>query len=214
VPSAAADPDTPSDPGNATDAATPSDSGNATDAASSTEPVVPIHPAAPATPADLVASDGRWGCKNVTVLEAGQRRVLRLELRGDAHGGPFTLAAEGWVAELTAGLVLPRGLGGLARGAGLVAGRVPGEWRAGLVQLVREEPALAERLDLGAVFPVVAGRREPGLEVWLEGMELDPERAEPFLVLLREPPASGRGCLLLLDADGGVLGGHTLRVAG
>jgi hypothetical protein len=161
----------------------------------------------PADPADLVAGDGRWGCKSVTVLEAGRGRVLRLELRGDERGGPFTLAAEGWVAELTAGLVLPRGL---ARGAG----RVPEGWRAGLVQLVREEPTLAERLDLGAVLPVAAGRRDPGLEPWLEGMELDPDRAEPFLVLLREPPASGRGCLLLLDAGGGVLGGHTLRVTG
>ena len=44
-------------------------------------------------------------------------------------------------------------------------------------------------------------------------MELDPERAEPFLVRCGEPPASGRGCLLLLDAGGGVLGGHTLQVA-
>ncbi|HEX2326273.1 MAG TPA: hypothetical protein VHQ00_12820 [Chloroflexota bacterium] len=164
-------------------------------------------------PADLVAGDGRWGCKSVTVLEAGRGRALRLELRGDVRGGPFALAAEGWVAELTAGLVLPRRLGGLARRAGLVAGRVPEGWRAGLVQLVRAEPALAERLDLGAVFAVAAGRRDPGLEVWLEGMELDPDRAEPLLVLLREPPASGRGCLLLLEAGGGVLGGHTLQVA-
>jgi hypothetical protein len=147
------------------------------------------------------------------VLEAGRGRVLRLELRGDASGGPFALAAEGWVAELTGGLVLPRGLAGLARGAGLGAGRVPEGWRAGLVQMVREEPALAERLDLGAVVPVAGGRRDPGLEMWLEGMELDPDRAEPFLVLLREPPAAGRGCLLLLDSGGGVVGGHTLQVA-
>ena len=189
VPSVAGDP---GDPNDASDPATPAD---------------------PADPADLVANDGRWGCKNVTVLEAGRGRVLRLELRGDVSGGPFALAAEGWVAELTAGLVLPRGLAGLARGAGLGAGRVPEGWRAGLVQLVREEPALAERLDLGAVVPVAGGRRDPGLEVWLEGMELDPDRAEPFLVLLREPPAAGRGCLLLLDSGGGVVGGHTLQVA-
>ncbi|HEX5880977.1 MAG TPA: hypothetical protein VF468_22070 [Actinomycetota bacterium] len=173
----------------------------------------PTDPPRPTDPADLVAADGRWGCKSVTVLEAGRGRVLRLELRGDESGGPFALAAEGWVAELTGGLVLPRGLAGLARGAGLGAGRVPEGWRAGLVQLVREEPALAERLDLGAVVPVAGGRRDPGLEVWLEGMELDPDRAEPFLVLLREPPAAGRGCLLLLDSGGGVVGGHTLQVA-
>jgi hypothetical protein len=187
------------------------------DPATSTDPGPadrdPATSGAATDPADLVAGDGRWGCKSVTVLEAGRGRVLRLELRGDVSGGPFALAAERWVAELTTGLVLPRRLGGLARGAGLVAGRVPEGWRAGLVQLVREEPALAERLDLGAVFPVVAGRRDPGLELWLEGMELDPDRAEPFLVLLREPPPTGRGCLLLLDAGGGVLGGHTLQVA-
>jgi hypothetical protein len=81
------------------------------------------------------------------------------------------------------------------------------------VSLVREEPGLADRLDLGAVFAVPAADRGGGLELWLEGIELDPERADPFLLLLREPPPSGRGCLLLLDADGGVLGGHTLQVA-
>jgi hypothetical protein len=43
-------------------------------------------------------------------------------------------------------------------------------------------------------------------------MELAPERGEPMLLLLREPPPSGRGSLLLLDVDGGVLGGHTLVV--
>jgi hypothetical protein len=164
-------------------------------------------------PADLVAGDGRWGCKNLTVLEAGRGRVLRLELVGAAGRGPFVLAAEGWVAELTGGLVLPRWLGGLAREAGLVAGRVAEPWRPELVSLVREEPGLADRLDLGAVFAVPAADRGGGLELWLEGIELDPVRADPFLLLLREPPPSGRGCLLLLDADGGVLGGHTLQVA-
>jgi hypothetical protein len=44
-------------------------------------------------------------------------------------------------------------------------------------------------------------------------MKLAPDRPEPFLLLLREPPPSGRGSLLLLDADGGVLGGHTFRAA-
>jgi len=48
--------------------------------------------------------------------------------------------------------------------------------------------------------------------VWLEGMELAVDEAEPLLMLLREPPPSGRGSLLLLDADGGVVGGHTFRV--
>jgi hypothetical protein len=166
-----------------------------------------------ADPADLVAGDGRWGCKNLTVLEAGRGRVLRLELVGAAGRGPFGVAAEGWVAGLTGGLVLPRWLGGLARESGLVAGRVAEPWRPELVSLVREEPALAERLDLGAVFAVPAADQGGGLELWLEGIELDPERSDPFLLLLREPPASGRGCLLLLDADGGVLGGHTLQVA-
>jgi hypothetical protein len=162
-------------------------------------------------PADLVAGDGRWGCKSVTVVGPGRERVLRLELLGGG-GGPFALAVEGWVAELTAGLVLPGRLGRLAREAGLVAGRVGEPWRPELVRLVRQEPALAGRLDLGAVYTVGAGRRGPGLEVWLQGMELAADRADPFLLLLREPPAAGRGCLLLLDAGGGVLGGHTLLV--
>jgi hypothetical protein len=52
-----------------------------------------------------------------------------------------------------------------------------------------------------------------GLEYWLRGVELAPDRAEPVLLLLREPPPSGRGSMLLLDVDDGVLGGHTF-VAG
>jgi hypothetical protein len=67
-------------------------------------------------------------------------------------------------------------------------------------------------VDLGTVFEVPKGRRGAGLELWLRGAELAPERAEPLLLLLREPPPSGRGSILLLDADGGVLGGHTLVV--
>jgi len=138
--------------------------------------------------------------------------MLRLDLQnGDEK--PFVLAAKEWVGGVAAGMVLPRRLGGLAREAGLVPGRAGEAWRPGLVNLVQEEPGLAERLDLGAVIPVPAGRRDPGLEVWLEGMELEADRAEPFLVLLGEPPSVGRGCLLLLDAGGGVLGGHTLQVA-
>jgi hypothetical protein len=167
---------------------------------------------APTDPADLVTTDGRWGLKGVTVLGPGGGRVVRLDLRGMAGGRPVVLAAEGWLAELTAGLVLPGRLGGLARDGGLVAERVGEPWRPELVQLVREEPSLAERLDLGSVFAIRGGRRGPGLEVWLEGMELAVDRAEPLLLLLGEPPPSGRGSLLLLDADGGVLGGHTFRV--
>jgi hypothetical protein len=44
-------------------------------------------------------------------------------------------------------------------------------------------------------------------------MDLDPGRPDPMLLLLRTPPPSGRGSLLLLDADGGVLGGHSFQVA-
>jgi hypothetical protein len=170
--------------------------------------------AAPAAdPADLAAGDGRWGLKSVTVLAPGRARMLRLDLPGAGVPGPFTLAAEGWVAELTAGLVLPRRLGVLAREAGLAAERVGGPWRPELVTLVREDPVLAERLDLAAVFTVPAVRRDAGLELWLQGMEPGPDPADPLLLLLRQPPPSGRGCLLLLDAGGGVLGGHTLQVA-
>jgi hypothetical protein len=139
--------------------------------------------------------------------------VVRLDLLGAVGRGPFGLAAEGWVAELTAGLVLPRALAGQARAAGLTPERVAEPWRPELVTLVREDPSLAERLDLFA-FAIPGGRRDAGLELWLQGMELAPDRADPLLLLLRDPPPSGRGSLLLLDADGGVLGGHTFRVAG
>ena len=163
-------------------------------------------------PADLVTGDQRWGVKSVTVLGPGVGRVVRLDLRGGVGRGPFGVAAEGWVAELTAGLVLPGRLGGAAREAGLVAGRLGEPWRPEVVGLVREDPGLAGRVDLGAVFAVPEGRRGAGLEHWLRGMELAPDRGEPMLLLLREPPPSGRGSLLLLDVDGGVLGGHTLVV--
>jgi hypothetical protein len=126
--------------------------------------------------------------------------------------GPFGLAAEGWVGELTKGLVLPRRLGDLALAAGLVPGRVGEAWRPGLVDLVREEPGLAGRVDLAAAFAPPPGARGAGLELWLRGMELDPHHPEPVLLLLGDPPPSGRGSLLLLDDDGGVLGGHTFRV--
>jgi hypothetical protein len=168
-----------------------------------------------ADPADLVTRDPRWGCKSLTVLYPGAAgRVVRLELLGGARRGPSAVAAEGWVAGVTAGLVLPRGLGRLATEAGLVAGRVAEAWRPELVALVREEPGLAGRLDLATAFAPPAPRAGAGLEHWLRGMDLDPGHPEPMLLLLRTPPPAGRGCLLLLDADGGLLGGHTFRVAG
>jgi hypothetical protein len=163
-------------------------------------------------PADLVATDGRWGLKSVTVVGQRPGRVLMLDLLGSAGRGPFTLAAEGWVAAVVAGLVLPKRLGGLAREAGLVADRVGDPWRPELVTLVREDPRLAEWLDLSAAFAVPASRGDGGLDLWLEGMELAADRPDPLLLLLRRPPPAGRGCVLLLDADGGVLGGHTLQV--
>jgi hypothetical protein len=170
-------------------------------------------PGAAVDPADLVASGGSWGCKSLTVLGSGSGPVVRLDLLGAAGRGPFGLAAEGWVAELTAGLVLPARLGSLAAQAGLVPGRVGERWRPELVELVRQDPGLAGRVDLGAAFAVGPGRRDPGLELWLRGMELAPDRPEPLLLLLGDPPPSGRGSLLLLDDDGGVLGGHTFQVA-
>jgi hypothetical protein len=162
---------------------------------------------------DLVTTDGRWGCQSVTVLLPGRGRVVRLDLLGAVGRGPFGLAAEGWVTELAGGVVLPRGVAGLAREAGLVPERVGEPWRPEVVGLVREDPSLAQRLDLTA-FALPPGRRDGGLDLWLEGMELAPDRADPLLLLLGDPPPSGRGSLLLLDADGGVLGGHTFRVAG
>jgi hypothetical protein len=164
-------------------------------------------------PADLVVGDARWGLKSLTVVGGRPERVVMLDLLGSTGRGPFALAAEGWVAELVAGMVLPRRLGGLAGEAGLVAGRVGELWRPELVTLVREDPRLAERLDLAAAFAVPAGRGGGGLELWLEGMELSPDRPDPLLLLLRPAPPPGRGCLLLLDTDGGVLGGHTFQLA-
>jgi hypothetical protein len=174
-----------------------------------------------ANPADLVAADPRWGLKNLTVLgpdtdRATPRRttrIVRLELWGAAGRGPFVLAAEPWVVAMAAGVVVSRRLGEVARGAGLVAGRVGEAWRPELVTLVQDDPGLAERLDLGAVFAVPAGGGE-GAVVWLRGVELDPDRPEPLLLLLGEPPPSGRGSLLLLGADDGVVGGHTLQAPG
>jgi hypothetical protein len=179
------------------------------------DPVTPLADSAAEVavdPADLVMTDGRWGLKSLTVLRPGVGRVVRLDLRGELGRGPFGVVAEGWVAELTAGLVLPGWLGGLARDGGLEVGRLVEPWRPELVGLVREDPGLARRVDLGVVYSVPEGRRGPGLEFWLRGMELAADRAEPLLLLLREPPPSGRGSMLLLDADGGVLGGHSFVV--
>ena len=184
-----------------------------TTADSSPHPAASGSPAA-VDPADLVTRDPRWGCKNLTVLYPGAAgRVVRLELLGGAGRGPFALAAEEWVAGVTAGLVLPPGLGRLAAEGGLVAGRVGEAWRPELVALVREEPGLAGRLDLATAFTPPEPRARAGLERWLQGMDLDPHHPEPVLLLLRTPPPAGRGCLLLLDADGGLLGGHTFQLA-
>jgi hypothetical protein len=79
---------------------------------------------------------------------------------------------------------------------------------------VRAEPGLAAQLDLATAFAPGGGSGGKGLAPWLRGMDLDPGRPEPMLLLLGAPPPSGRGSLLLLDADGGVLGGHTFRVGG
>ncbi|MET0227709.1 MAG: hypothetical protein ABW234_03215, partial [Actinomycetes bacterium] len=139
-------------------------------------------------------------------------RVVGLDLRGARVRGPFGVGAVGGGAELTAGLVLPGWLGELAREGGLEVGRLVEPWRPEVVGLVREDPSLARRVDLGVVYSVPESRRGPGLEHWLAGMELAADRVEPLLLLLREPPPSGRGSLLLLDVDGGVLGGHSFVV--
>jgi hypothetical protein len=187
-------------------------------------------------PAELAAGDGPCGLKNLTVVGPGGPRVVRLELWGAAGRGPFTLAAEGWVHGLTAGLVLGRRLREPAVAAGLAPGRVVGPWRPALVTLVQEDLGLAERLDLAAAYPPARGpggksfRRpggssargpggsigqpEPELEVWLEGIDLDPGRSEPLVLLLHPRPAPGRGAVLLLDAGGRVAGGHTLQGPG
>jgi hypothetical protein len=182
-------------------------------------------PAATATaadPAELAAGGGSWALKSLTALEPADGQVVRLDLWGPAGGGPCTLAAQGWVSGLVAGLVLGPRLGAAARVAGLVPARAGEPWRPELVALVQEDLGLAERLDLAAAYPLPAARRPAGppdgpaggAEVWLEGVELAPDRPEPLLLLLGDPPTAGGGALLLLDAGGRVLGGHTLRVPG
>jgi len=208
-------------------------------------------------PAGLAAGDGPCGLKSLTVVGPGGPRVVRLELWGAAGRGPFTLAAEGWVHGLTAGLVLGRRLRERAVAAGLAPGRVVDPWRPELVTLVQDDLGLAQRLDLAAAYPTARkpagsstrgpagsggasspgpgggassrgpgggasfrgpggaiGRPGPEAEVWLDGIDLDPGQPEPLVLLLHPPPASGRGAVLLLDAGGRVVGGHTLQGPG
>ena len=108
---------------------------------------------------------------------------------------------------------------GAFRRLGLAVRTVAGSGRADrllpdLAMDATPGPGLAGRLDLTTAFAPPEARPQDGLERWLQGMDLDPGHPEPMLLLLRTPPPSGRGCLLLLDADGGLLGGHTFRVAG
>jgi hypothetical protein len=174
----------------------------------------------PADLDELAAGDGPCGLKSLTVVGPGGPRVVRLELWGAAGRGPFTLAAEGWAHGLTAGLVLGRRLREPAVAAGMAPGRVVDPWRRELVTLVQEDLGLAERLDLAAAYTTAGrparppGRPQPELEVWLEGIDLDPDRPEPLVLLLDRPPASGGGAVVLLDADGRVVGGHTLQAPG
>ncbi|HEU4398531.1 MAG TPA: hypothetical protein VFU54_11945 [Actinomycetota bacterium] len=152
--------------------------------------------------------DRHLGLYGVTVLRAADRpRVLRLEVWGTAGDPPFVLVAEPAAAGLVAGVLLSPRLAGPARAAGLEPARPPDAWRPELVAVVQQDPGLAERLDLTAAFPAPSGDGP-----WLGGLELDPERPEPLLLLLHERVRPGGGSLLLLDAAGRVVGGHTLRV--
>jgi len=162
-------------------------------------------PPDPGAPGPL---DRHLGLYGVTVLQPEDRsRVLRLEVWGTTGDPPFALAAEPGAAALVAGLLLGPRLAERARAAGLEAARPPDAWRPDLVAVVQQDPGLAERLDLTAAFPA-----PPAGGPWLDGIELDPERPEALLLLLREPVRPGGGSLLLLDGAGRVVGGHTLRV--
>jgi hypothetical protein len=144
----------------------------------------------------------------VTVLHpATGPRVLRLEVWGTTGDPPFALAAEPGAQELVAGLLPGPALAGAARAAGLEPARPPDAWRPELVAVVQQDPGLAERLDLTTAFPA-----PPTGGTWLGGIGLDAGRPEAMLLLLREPVRPGGGSLLLLDAAGRVVGGHTLRV--
>jgi hypothetical protein len=169
----------------------------------------------PPPPGEPNPLDRHLGLYGVTVLHpAGGRRApgsrpraLSLEVWGAAGVPPFALAAEPGAAELTAGLLLGPRLAAAATAAGLEAGRPPDAWRPDLVAVVQDDPGLAERLDLTTAFAA-----PPADGPWLRGVELDPGRPEALLLLLREPAGPGGGSLLLLDAGGRVVGGHTLRV--
>jgi hypothetical protein len=160
---------------------------------------------APGEPGPL---DRHLGLLGVTVLHpATGPRVLRLEVWGTTGDPPFALAAEPGAQELVAGLLPGPALAGAARAAGLEPARPPDAWRPELVAVVQQDPGLAERLDLTTAFPA-----PPTGGTWLGGIGLDAGRPEAMLLLLREPVRPGGGSLLLLDAAGRVVGGHTLRV--
>jgi hypothetical protein len=152
--------------------------------------------------------DRHLGLLGVTVLHpATGPRVLRLEAWGTTGDPPFALAVEPGAQELVAGLLPGPALAGSARAAGLEPARPPDAWRPELVAVVQQDPGLAERLDLTTAFPA------PSVDGTLVGgINLDAERPEALLLLLREPVRPGGGSLLLLDATGRVVGGHTLRV--
>jgi hypothetical protein len=169
----------------------------------------------PPPPGEPGRLDRHVGLYGVTVLHpaGGHRppgsrpRALPLEVWGAAGDPPFALAAEPGAAALTAGVLLGPRLAAAATAAGLEAGRPPDAWRPDLVAVVQDDPGLAERLDLTTAFAA-----PPADGPWLRGVELDPERPEALLLLLREPVGPGGGSLLLLDAGGRVVGGHALRV--
>jgi hypothetical protein len=163
----------------------------------------------PPAPGEADPLDRHLGLHGVTVLHpADQRpRVLRLEVWGATGDPPFALAAEPGAAALVAGLLLGPRLAGPAGAAGLEPARPPDAWRPELVAVVQQDPGLAERLDLTTAFPAPSADGP-----WLGGIQLDPERPEALLLLLRQPARPGGGSLLLLDAAGRVVGGHTLRV--
>jgi hypothetical protein len=162
-------------------------------------------PPAPGEPDPL---DRHLGLLGVTVLHpATGPRVLRLEVWGTTGDPPFALAAEPAAAALVAGLLPGPAVADAARAAGLEPARLPDAWRPGLVAVVQQDPGLAERLDLTSAFPAPSAGG-----TWLGGVGLDAERPEALLLLLREPVRPGGGSLLLLDAAGRVVGGHTLRV--
>jgi hypothetical protein len=159
--------------------------------------------------------DLRLGLHGVTVLHlargqrepGGRPRALALDVWGTTGDPPFALAAEPGAAGLVAGLLLGPRLAAAAAAAGLAPARPPDAWRPDLVAVVQDDPGLAERLDLATAFAP-----PPPDRPWLEGVDLDPERPEALLLLLHQPDRPGGGSLLLRDAGGRVVGGHTLRV--